>query len=119
MIRARGKRLNLAYHIPPEVPPFLSGDPHRLRQVITNVVGNAIKFTEKGDVLLRVQNEVPEGKGLPCRLQFSVTDTGIGIAPDKLHAIFESFVQGDSSITRKYGGTGLGLSISKKLVELM
>jgi CheY-like chemotaxis protein len=109
----------LAYHIAPEVPFFLSGDPDHLRQIITNVVGNAIKFTEQGEVQLRIKNEDPREKGLPCRLQFSVTDTGIGIAPDKLSAIFESFVQADSSITRKYGGTGLGLTISKKLVELM
>ena len=118
-IRAQEKGLKLAYHISPEVPSFLSGDPDHLRQVIINVVGNAIKFTEQGDVLLQIKNETPSKNGLPCRLQFSVTDTGIGIAPDKLDAVFESFVQGDSSITRKYGGTGLGLTISKKLVELM
>jgi len=119
MIRAHEKGLHLAYYVAPDVPPFLSGDPHRLRQVITNVIGNAIKFTERGDVLFRIQNEIRYGTDFHCRLQFSVVDTGIGIAPDQLNVIFESFVQGDSSITRKYGGTGLGLTISKKLVELM
>ncbi len=118
-IRAHEKGLQMAYHIAPEVPTFLSGDPDRLRQVITNVVGNAIKFTEHGDILLQIKSDGSPGEDPSCRLQFAISDTGIGIAPDKLSAVFESFVQGDSSITRKYGGTGLGLTISKKIVELM
>lgn len=101
----------------PEVPEHLVGDPLRLRQVLTNLINNAIKFTEQGQVLLTIEND-PEGSEPGC-LRFSVSDTGIGIAPEKLDAIFESFTQGDSSTTRKYGGSGLGLSIAKRLVELM
>jgi signal transduction histidine kinase len=113
--QARAKGLEIACLVAAGAPSFLRGDPHRLRQVLTNVIGNAVKFTKRGGVALSIEAEA----GPPCRLRFAVTDTGIGIAPDKLESVFESFVQGDSSITRDYGGTGLGLAISKKLVELM
>src|SRR5207249_7220746 len=101
----------------PDVPTQLSGDPNRLRQIMVNLVGNAIKFTEKGEVSLRVEDD-PESKA-PGQLKFSVSDTGVGIPADKLKAVFEKFTQADSSVTRKYGGTGLGLAICKQLVELM
>jgi CheY-like chemotaxis protein len=116
-IRAQAKGLELACHIAPDVPTHLVGDPHRLRQVLTNLMGNAIKFTAQGGVVLHVTNE-PDAP-VAGRLRFAVSDTGIGIPPDKASAIFESFMQADASITRQYGGTGLGLTISKKLVELM
>jgi CheY-like chemotaxis protein/signal transduction histidine kinase len=124
-IRAHNKGLELISHILPDVPSHLVGDPVRLRQILANLVGNAIKFTEKGEVVVHVarQKEPPldvdpqrEGK---IELFFSVTDTGIGIPEDKLQKIFDKFTQADSSTTRKYGGTGLGLSICKHLVELM
>jgi len=115
--RAQQKGIELACHIHPEVPDALVGDPLRLRQVVVNLVGNAIKFTEQGEVVLNVQAE-------PCtngnvQLCFSVADTGIGILPEKQAVIFEAFSQADSSTTRRYGGTGLGLAISAQLVELM
>lgn len=112
-IRAHKKGLELAYHIMPDVPTYLIGDPLRLRQVIVNLIGNAIKFTEKGEIVVRVEKT---GSHL---LLFSVKDTGIGIPHDRKDLIFESFSQVDSSTTRKYGGTGLGLTISKRFVELM
>ena len=95
----------------------LIGDPLRLRQVLINLVGNAIKFTEQGEVVLTVEND-PEADQ-PGALRFIVRDTGIGIAAEKLETIFESFTQADSSTTRKYGGSGLGLAIVRRLVELM
>jgi CheY-like chemotaxis protein len=101
----------------PDVPGQLIGDPNRLRQILVNLIGNAIKFTEKGEVGLRVEND-PQSK-LPGALKFSVADTGIGIPSEKLNAVFEKFTQADSSVTRKYGGTGLGLAICKQLAELM
>ena len=115
--RAQQKGIELACHIHPEVPDALVGDPLRLRQVVVNLVGNAIKFTEQGEVVLNVQAE-------PCangnvQLCFSVADTGIGIPREKQAVIFEAFSQADSSTTRRYGGTGLGLAISAQLVELM
>jgi len=116
--RAHQKNLELLMHVAPDVPDRLLGDPGRLRQVIVNLVGNAIKFTENGEIEVSVQNigGAPEHHAL---LQFSVRDTGIGIPRDKFKAIFESFSQADTSTTRKYGGTGLGLTISAQLVELM
>ncbi len=116
-LRAHQKGLELACHIAEDVPTDVVGDPDRLRQVLVNLLGNAIKFTEAGEVVLRVVKD-PYADG-PGRLLFSISDTGIGIPADKLDAVFESFTQADASITRVYGGTGLGLSISKRLVELM
>jgi CheY-like chemotaxis protein len=104
----------------PDLPPVL-GDAGRLRQVLVNLVGNAMKFTERGGVTLRVaaisRRQGPEAEEVT--LEFSVTDTGIGIAPEKQQAIFDPFVQADGSVTRRAGGTGLGLSISRRFVELM
>lgn len=116
-LRAQEKGLALNYHLSPDVPDNLKGDPHRLRQVLTNLIGNAIKFTEQGEILVRVEKD-PE-TGNPGGLQFAVSDTGIGIPPEKLGTIFGSFSQADSSTTRKYGGTGLGLAITQNLVNLM
>jgi PAS domain S-box-containing protein len=116
-LRAHHKGLELACDIRREVPEALAGDPLRLRQVVVNLVGNAIKFTDHGEVVLRVQPESHvDGE---VRLHFSVTDTGIGIPAEKQELIFEAFSQADSSTTRRYGGTGLGLAISQQLVELM
>ncbi len=116
-LRAHKKGLELACDVPREVPEILIGDPTRLRQIIVNLVGNAIKFTESGEVFVRVRVNQSEA-GL-ARLHFSVVDTGIGIPTDKLQAIFEPFTQADGSTTRKFGGTGLGLAISSHLVGLM
>jgi signal transduction histidine kinase len=116
-LRAHEKSLSLVYNLAPDVPTFLTGDVMRLRQILLNLIGNAIKFTERGEVALRVEHE--PAASAPGLLRFSVSDTGIGIPLDKLDAIFKSFTQVDSSTSRKYGGTGLGLTISKRLVELM
>ncbi|HSD00253.1 MAG TPA: PAS domain S-box protein [Casimicrobiaceae bacterium] len=117
-VRAQEKRLALVCEIAPGVPNDLIGDPTRLRQVLLNLLGNAIKFTESGEVSLRVTPE--HGDGAPrATLRFTVSDSGIGISAEKLGAIFERFTQADSSTTRRYGGSGLGLTISKRLVELM
>jgi PAS domain S-box-containing protein len=111
------KRLDLLHLIQSEVPDFIIGDVTRLRQVLVNLVNNAIKFTEKGEVFVGVEKIFQEDNIIT--LQFSVKDTGIGIPEDKVDKIFQSFSQGDSSTTRKYGGTGLGLAICKRIVELM
>ncbi|MFQ5449431.1 MAG: response regulator [Nitrospinaceae bacterium] len=116
-LRAQEKGLELNCHISPEVPHCLIGDAHRLRQVLTQLIGNSVKFTEKGEILVRIQND-PDSKEAGGLL-FSVSDTGVGIPPDKLASIFSCFCQADSSTTRKFGGTGLGLAITQKLVELM
>jgi signal transduction histidine kinase len=116
-VQARRKNLLLAHTVHPNVPPEVRGDPVRLRQVLVNLLSNAIKFTPAGEVSLHVSME-PPGSGEVC-LRFTVTDTGIGIAPETQQAIFEPFYQGDGSTTRRYGGTGLGLSIALRLVELM
>ena len=121
--RAHKKEIELLHHIRPDVPICLVGDPHRLRQIIINLIGNAIKFTEKGEITLHVE-KVQKKSGVLSQekevdLEFSVSDTGIGIPQDKKDSIFEIFTQVDTSTTRKYGGTGLGLAISKRLVELM
>jgi PAS domain S-box-containing protein len=148
-MRAHKKGLELACHIPPDVPDTLVSDPGRLRQIIVNLAGNAIKFTEQGEVVVEVETTDDRGpktvaagesvtvvgppspvsdlqildprpQTLDSRvLHFSVRDTGIGISPEKQYAIFEAFSQVDSSITRKYGGTGLGLAISSQLIALM
>jgi len=116
-IRAHGKGLELACHIPLDVPCVVVGDSTRLRQILVNLVGNAIKFTELGEVILDVQPESQRNEEV--MLHFTVTDTGIGIPEDKLAAIFEMFEQADSTTTRRFGGTGLGLAISSSLAELM
>jgi two-component system sensor histidine kinase/response regulator len=116
-IRAHEKGLELIYNVMPDVPTELLGDPTRLRQILINLIGNATKFTEKGEVLIRVESHGQKNGNV--ELLFSIIDTGIGIAPEQIDTVFDAFTQADSSITRKYGGTGLGLSISKQLVELM
>jgi len=116
-VRANAKALELVAFVHPDVPPFVMGDPTRLRQVLVNLVGNAIKFTEQGEVILRIDPSTDVAD--PRAVRISVSDTGIGIPSDKTQIIFDSFTQVDSSTTRKYGGTGLGLSISKRIVELM
>jgi two-component system, sensor histidine kinase and response regulator len=138
-VRAQEKGLELACHIRPEVPEMVTGDPGRLRQVLVNLIGNAIKFTEQGEVVVtvtvqlqiadcRMQNEEktaitsPSSSNLQsaiCNLQFEVRDTGIGIPAEKLRLVFEPFAQADSSTTRRFGGTGLGLTISAQLVNMM
>ncbi len=115
-VQAQNKGLTVQMRIAPEVAPCYEGDPTRLRQILMNLVGNAIKFTHEGSVTLAVDTLERSGQHL-CR--FRVRDTGIGIPPDKLDTIFESFTQADSSTSRKYGGTGLGLAISKRLATLM
>ena len=116
-LRAHQKGLELLCDIRPGVPERLIGDSTRLRQVMVNLLGNAIKFTEKGEVVVRVELEqAVESGGL---LHFSVSDTGIGIAAAKRESIFEAFTQADNSTTRRYGGTGLGLTICRRLVEMM
>jgi two-component system, sensor histidine kinase and response regulator len=116
-VRAAQKGLELACHIDTHVPDYLLGDPMRLRQIILNLVGNALKFTERGEIVVRAQAETRTGEDLS--LHFSIRDTGIGIPQDKQGAIFESFTQADGSMNRKYGGTGLGLTISARLVGMM
>jgi two-component system sensor histidine kinase/response regulator len=115
--RAHQKGLELIYDIRPEAPDRVIGDPGRLRQILTNLIGNSIKFTERGEILITVEEESNEGDSTV--LLISVKDTGIGIPADKQARVFESFSQGDSSTTRKYGGTGLGLAICSRLVEMM
>ncbi|MBI3784599.1 MAG: response regulator [Deltaproteobacteria bacterium] len=116
-VRAHLKGLDLAYEVYPDVPEVVILDPHRLRQVLTNLVGNATKFTEQGEVLVVVESERRSATE-EC-LHFSVRDTGLGIAPEKLQVIFKAFEQADSSTTRRFGGSGLGLTISHRLVEMM
>ncbi|MDM8517174.1 response regulator [Desulfobacterales bacterium HSG16] len=116
-VKAYEKGLELACHIKPDVPAYLIGDPARLRQILLNLGGNAIKFTRKGEIL--IQCDLHSRENSHVTLKFSVKDTGIGISPDKEEMIFDSFSQADGSMTRKYGGTGLGLSISKKLTHMM
>jgi len=115
-VRSAGKAVDLSLRVAEEIPDCLEGDAGRLRQILTNLVGNAIKFTERGSVRIAVDTETSAADQL---IRFSITDTGIGIPPEKLGLIFEPFRQADDSISRKYGGTGLGLSISSRLVELM
>jgi PAS domain S-box-containing protein len=115
--RAHKKGLELACHIPPDVPDAMIGDPGRFCQIVVNLIGNAIKFTEQGEVVVRVAAESCTQQD--ALLHFCVTDSGIGIPPEKQQIIFEAFTQADSSTTRHFGGTGLGLSISSQLVALM
>ena len=116
-VRAHEKGLELAHAVHPAVPDTVVGDAGRLRQVLVNLVGNALKFTDAGEVIVRVEPNRLDGDAI--MLHFTVSDTGIGIAPEQQQRIFESFTQADSSMTRKYGGTGLGLAISSQLVGLM
>jgi len=115
--RAQEKGLELLCAADPRVPMLLRGDPGRLRQILTNLVGNALKFTHEGEVAIRVSLESKAGPAV--LLRFAVRDTGIGIPRDKLGLLFDKFTQADASTTRKYGGTGLGLAISKRLAEMM
>jgi HPt (histidine-containing phosphotransfer) domain-containing protein/anti-sigma regulatory factor (Ser/Thr protein kinase) len=116
-LRAQQKSLALTHHVSPEIPNGLIGDPGRLRQILVNLVDNAIKFTERGEVVVCVETERPAGQEI--WLHVAVVDTGIGIPAERQHFILEPFTQVDGSSTRKYGGTGLGLTIAKRLVELM
>ena len=116
-LKAHEKNLEILSHVAPNVPNGVIGDPTRLRQIIINLLGNAIKFTETGEVVLRV--EYAHSNEDLIELQFAISDTGIGIPADKQKAIFSAFSQADGSTTRRYGGTGLGLSISKNLIEMM
>ncbi|MBW2619181.1 MAG: response regulator, partial [Deltaproteobacteria bacterium] len=116
---AHEKNLELVCFLRPDVPRGLAGDPVRLRQVLTNLVGNAIKFTKEGEVFVEVKKSGKGEAGRTVELLFSVRDTGIGIEPDQTVAIFGRFSQADSSTTRRFGGSGLGLAISKQLIELM
>jgi PAS domain S-box-containing protein len=131
-LRAHGKGLELACRIADGVPDWVVGDEARLRQILVNLIGNAIKFTEEGEVVVSVENEASnpecgvqkaECEDTPpstlCALRLTVKDTGIGIPGDKQKAVFDPFIQADGSMSRKYGGTGLGLSISARLIELM
>ncbi|KAI1468757.1 uncharacterized protein F4812DRAFT_345464 [Daldinia caldariorum] len=120
-VKANEKYLDLTYRVDSSVPDYVVGDSFRLRQIILNLVGNAIKFTEHGEVSLTIRKAegVPPKDPREYAIEFVVSDTGIGIPPDKLDLIFDTFQQADGSMTRKFGGTGLGLSISKRLVNLM
>jgi two-component system, sensor histidine kinase and response regulator len=119
-LRACQKGLELACHVAPDVPEDLIGDSGRLRQIVTNLVGNAIKFTERGEVVVSVRTVAAANPSASSvELHFAVVDTGIGIPREKQKLIFSAFTQADSSTTRRYGGTGLGLTISTRLVELM
>ena len=117
--RAQQKNIELVYEVQPEVPEALLGDPGRIRQVLINLIGNAIKFTEKGEIVLNVEESEQGQTDDATTLHFSVRDTGIGVPVEKQETIFEAFSQVDGSMARKYGGTGLGLTICKRLVELM
>ncbi len=116
LFRTEEKGITFEIIVDPELPDSIVGDPIRLNQVLTNLIGNAVKFTEKGSITvdINLKKETTEN----VEIEFSVTDTGIGIPKDKLANIFESFKQAGTDITRKYGGTGLGLAITKKLLEL-
>jgi len=116
-VQAQQKGLSLDCELSPEIPSVVMGDPERLRQILVNLLGNALKFTPAGNVLVRATVESSGPREV--QIGFSVTDTGIGIPAEKQKVIFDPFAQADGSMTRKYGGTGLGLSISMRLVELM
>ncbi len=115
--KARQKGLEVLISITPDVPNYLKGDPLRLGQVLINLVNNAVKFTDSGEIIIRVARVATQGDQVT--LEFSVQDTGIGLTKEQAGRLFKSFSQADSTTTRKYGGTGLGLSISKKLTEMM
>jgi len=116
-VQAKARALNVVLRVSPEIPELLRGDPHRLRQILTNLASNAVKFTERGEVAVDAALEKrDEGQ---VTVAFRIADTGIGMRPDEIARLFQAFAQADASTTRKYGGTGLGLIISKQLVELM
>jgi PAS domain S-box-containing protein len=117
MLPAREKDVNVIVRYPPDVPRYVIGDLGRIRQILTNLANNAIKFTDKGHVLINVESESTDDHEVTLRI--SVEDSGLGIATDKLESLFDKFTQADTSTTRRYGGTGLGLAISKQLVKLM
>ena len=116
-LRAHQKGLELLHEMPDQIPRILIGDPDRLRQILVNLTGNALKFTDRGEVVIRVTQE--SRIDTQVNLHFRVSDTGIGISPEKQSVIFDAFAQADSSNTRKYGGTGLGLTISHRIVEML
>ena len=116
-VSAQRKGLALNYFVAPEIPRVLVGDPGRVRQILLNLVGNAVKFTERGQVTVQLQQDSADSENV--WLHLSVADTGVGIAPDRLNAVFDAFDQADTSTTRRYGGTGLGLTIARKLTEMM
>jgi two-component system sensor histidine kinase/response regulator len=116
-VRARDKRIGLSAEISGDVPPYLLGDAGRLRQVLLNLAGNAVKFTEQGSVRIRAELDCTSSDDVSLR--FTISDTGIGIPAAAQPKLFQPFSQADGSTTRQYGGTGLGLAISKRLVELM
>ena len=120
-MRAQNKGVELLCYVDPKLPRWWLGDPTRLRQILINLIGNAVKFTEQGEIVVRAisANTNPPNRDSEQSIQFSVSDTGIGVSQENLRKIFEKFSQADSSTTRKFGGTGLGLNISKSLVELM
>jgi two-component system sensor histidine kinase/response regulator len=115
--KATDKGLELLAHVAPGIPQFLLGDPLRLGQILINLINNAVKFTDRGEILLNA--EMLEHTGEKCQLKFSVRDTGIGMTKEQASRLFQPFTQADGSTTRKYGGTGLGLTVSRRLVELM
>jgi CheY-like chemotaxis protein/anti-sigma regulatory factor (Ser/Thr protein kinase) len=115
-MKAQAKGVRMLSNLAPGVATALIGDPTRLRQILLNLLSNAVKFTDVGEVVLTVRNSA---SGKPGQIEFTVSDTGIGIPPGKLETIFDDFAQADASTTRKYGGTGLGLGISRRLVEAM
>jgi signal transduction histidine kinase/DNA-binding response OmpR family regulator len=120
-LRAHQKDLELLYEVAPAIPETLLGDPGRIRQILINLVGNAIKFTAKGEIVVKIEEAAREDQAGAdsATLHFSVRDTGLGIAAEKQAGVFEAFSQADGSMARKFGGTGLGLTISKSLIELM
>ncbi len=115
--RAHQKRIELAWRVAPDVPLYLKGDMGRLRQILVNLVGNSVKFTERGEIVVSANKESEDQDGI--MLHFQVHDTGIGIPPEKQQMVFDAFTQADTSASRKYGGTGLGLAITSRLVALM
>jgi len=118
-VRSAQKGLEILYRIAPGVPDALVGDPHRLEQILINLLGNAVKFTEHGQVILAVEGEPVDPQGRRLKLQFTVSDSGIGLSRGEIDRLFQPFTQSDSSTTRRFGGTGLGLSICSRLVQLM
>lgn len=117
--QAGPKGLSLSKQVDADTPPFVVGDPERLRQILLNLLGNAVKFTTEGSVTLAARRVAPDGPDGTARIELSVTDTGVGVAEDMIDHVFERFVQADATVTRQFGGTGLGLSITRRLAEAM